>query len=278
MSRERPRPGHPDVLAFPELPVIEPEGDEDEDLLEPDEPPTVLITGASGNIGRKLREAWADRYDLILLDARDDGDEEVIAADLSTWDDDWVALFDEADAVVHLAADPREATPWPGLVGPNLDALANVFHATALSGVERLVFASSNHAMGGYRDRDETPIAPDLPPRPGNAYGAAKLMGERLGISLAQAFGLVFVALRIGWVLPGVNRPEDLPDEWARGLWLSNADLVRLFTCALEAPLAGGESAVVNGTSRNRGSRWSLEEAAGRLGYEPEDDAYRRGR
>jgi nucleoside-diphosphate-sugar epimerase len=273
MSRERPRPGHPDVLAFPELPVVEPEED---DLFEDDEPPTILITGASGNLGRKLRDAWAERYDLILLDSRDEGDPEVMVADLAVWDEEWVALFDEADAVVHLAANPRETTPWPDLVGPNLDAVANVFHATALSGVERLVFASSNHAMGGYRDRDETPIAPDLPARPGNAYGAAKLVGERFGVSLAQAFGLSFVALRLGWVLPGDNRPGDLPDEWSRGIWLSNADLVRLFTCAVEAPIPPGQFAIVNGISRNRGSRWSLEEAAELLGFEPEDDAYAR--
>lgn len=267
MSPEDPRP---DVLAFPELPVFDPE---EERILSAEEPPTVLLTGASGNLGRKLRAAWRDRYDLILLDARDDGDPDVHVADLAVWDDDWVALFDEADAVVHLAANPSEATPWPDLVGPNLDAVANVFHATALAGVERLVFASSNHAMGGYRDRDETPIAPDLPARPGNPYGAAKLMGERWGISLAKSFGLSFVGLRIGWVLPGANRPADLPDDWSRGLWLSNADLVRLFTQAVEAPMEPGEFAVVNGTSRNRGSRWSLAEAAERIGFEPEDDA-----
>ncbi len=245
------------------------------ELDEGDAPRTVLITGASGNLGRKLRAAWRDRYELILLDLTDEGDDsDVIVADLAEWDEDWVALFDEADTVVHLAANPSEFSDWDALVGPNLDAMAHVFHASALAGVDRLIFASSNHAMGGYRDRSETPITPALAPRPGNAYGAAKLMGERLGISLARAFELSFVALRLGWNQRGENRPETLPDDWARALWLSNADLVRLFTRAVEAELSPGESLVVNGLSNNRGTRWSLTEAAERLGYFAEDDAF----
>ena len=46
---------------------------------------TVLITGASGNIGRKLRTAWADVYDLVLIDRTADPDDpEVIVADLAS--------------------------------------------------------------------------------------------------------------------------------------------------------------------------------------------------
>jgi nucleoside-diphosphate-sugar epimerase len=231
---------------------------------------TVLITGACGNLGRKLRAAWADRYYLILIDrAADPDDPDVIVADLAEADDAWRDLFDEADAVVHLAANPNEFATWEELVGPNIDALANVLLAAVQAGVERVVFASSNHAMGGYRERAETPITVDLPPRPGNAYGATKLMGERLGRSVAQSSELTFVALRIGWVQKGENRPETLPDDWARALWLSNDDMLRLFTCAVETELEPGSFVVVNGLSHNAGTRWSLAETQARLGYTP---------
>jgi hypothetical protein len=99
-------------------------------------------------------------------------------------------------------------------------------------------------------------------------------MGERLGRSLALAFDLSFVALRLGWIQPGANRPETLPDEWARVMWLSNDDLIRLFECAIEADLGDRGCVIVNGMSNNRGMRWDLTETARRLGYFPEDDAY----
>ena len=255
------------------------EDDDDDGEFDDDDPAdgprTVLITGACGNIGRKLRAAWQDLYDLVLIDvAAEPDDPDVIPADLAELDDEWIGYFHGVDTVIHLAANPDELASWDELERPNLDAPANVFHASALAGVERLVFASSNHAMGGYRDLGDMLISVDLPPRPDGPYGATKLLGERLGRSLALAFDLSFVALRLGWVQEGANRPDTLPDEWARTMWLSNDDLVRLFECAVEADLGERTSVVVNGMSNNRGSRWDLGGAAELLGFLPEDDAY----
>src|SRR5579871_5042078 len=260
-------PGPPPLHILNQDEIDEEPADED-DLDEA--PRTVLITGASGNIGRKLRAAWADVYDLVLIDRQArPGDDEVIVADLATWDESWVAYFDDVDTVIHLAGNPDDEAPWDALVGPNLDALANVFHASAFGGVERVIFASSNHAMGGYRDLGDMPITVDLPPKPDGPYGGTKLVGERLGKSLAAAFDLTFLAIRIGWVQRGANRPETLPDGWSRGLWLSNDDLVDLFESAVEADLGDRTFLVVNGMSNNRGMRWDLSEATEILGYEP---------
>ena len=251
--------------------------DEDDEEFDDDEDSvrTVLITGASGNIGRKLRDAWADAYDLILIDRETDPDDrDVIRADLSELNENWVTHFHGVDTVIHLAANPSDTASWEELEQPNLDALANVFHAAALAGVDRLIFASSNHAMGGYRELGDMPITVDLPRRPDGPFGAAKLMGERFGKSLARAFDITFIALRIGWNQAGANRPETLPDDWSRAMWLSNADLVRLFESAVEAELDDRLFVVVNGMSNNRGSRWDLGATVDLLGYSPEDDAY----
>jgi nucleoside-diphosphate-sugar epimerase len=239
------------------------------------EPKTVLITGACGSIGRKLRAAWSDLYDLVLIDmaARED-DTEVIRADLAILDDDWITHFHGVDTVVHLAANSNELAPWGDLIGPNLDATANVFHAAALAGVERIIFSSSNHVMGQYQTLDDEPITVEREPRPDGPYGVTKLVGERLGQSLARAFDLTFIALRLGFIQEGRNRPETLPDDWARKMWLSNADLVQLFDCAVEAEIEDRSFVLVNGMSRNHGMRWDLSQAAELLGYLPEDDAF----
>ncbi len=281
-------PQPPRSTTFGDLPILdEPadaDADEDDDVAEDEDyeedevdegPRTVLITGANGNIGRKLRAAWEERYDLVLVDldaAPEDPD--VVAADLSVIDDQWMALFHGVDTVVHLAGNPNEHSSWEELVGPNIDAVANVFQAAALAGVERIVFASSNHAMGGYKNLGDIAISVELPPKPGNAYGATKLMGERIGTALAGVFDLSFVALRLGWIQTGENLPDTLPDDWSKELWLSNKDLIRLFDRAIEANLGDRNFAIVNGMSKNHGSRWDLADSFESIGFSPQDDAF----
>ena len=210
----------------------------DADGMLDDGPRTVLITGAAGNIGKKLRAAWEDTYDLVLLDLDENPDDSnVVIADLSEWEHDWVEYFHGVDTVIHLAANPNEFASWEDLQKPNLDALANVLMASALGGVERVIFASSNHAMGDYKDKGDTPITEDLPPLPDSPYGATKLMAERLGRSVAHAFEFSFIALRLGWNQHAPNLPDTLPNDWAKKHWLSDRDLVQLFECAVEADL-----------------------------------------
>lgn len=256
----------------------EDDGDEfdDEEETYDDEMRAVLITGASGNIGRKLRAAWEGFYDLVLIDKEPDADpdSDVIVADLAEFDEGWITHFHGVDTVIHLAANPNDSAAWEDLVGPNMDTLANVLNAAALASVERVIFASSNHAMGGYRDVPGVPITVDLPPKPDGPYGGTKLVGERIGKSLAKAFNVTFVALRIGWNQHGANHPSTLPDDWSKSIWLSDGDMVRLFECAVEADLAENQFVVVNGVSNNRGTRWDLTTAADLLGFTPQDDAY----
>ncbi len=258
-----------------ELPILSDEDLEEDEAELGDGPRTILITGANGNIGRKLRAAWDDVFDLVLIDKEaDPSDPDVVAADLAELDEEWVSMFHGVDTVVHLAANPSEFATWEELLRPNIDAVANVFHAAALAGVERIIFASSNHAMSGYRELGDIVLTVDTPPRPGNAYGGAKLMAERLGKSLSGVFDLTFVALRLGWVQGGPNRPDTLPDEWSRGLWLSDGDLVRLFNRAVEADLGDRSFVVVNGMSNNHGTRWDLAGSFDSIGYSPQDDAF----
>jgi uronate dehydrogenase len=247
-------------------------------------PGRVLITGAAGNLGAKLRRHMEGRCGLVLIDRA--GGDGVLVADLSAWDESWVAHFRGVDAVVHLAGNPVAYAPWPELIGPNIDAVLNVFEASARGGVKRVVFASSNHVMGGYQDEPAVPITPQLPPRPGlrygadgakrdsGPYGATKLFGERVGKHYADARGLSVIAVRIGWVWRGENTPAELPADrgpWFRQMWLSDRDYLHLMDCCLGAELAE-RFVIVNGMSANGGMRWDLGDTARLLGFRPADD------
>ncbi len=254
---------------------------------------TVLITGATGNLGAKLRRHLEGRFELRLLDIDPRGDDDVQPVDLSQWDEDWVEQFHDVNSVVHLAADPMAHQVWPKLIGPNVDAVANVYQAAALAGVERVIFASSNHVMGGYQHEPEpAKITTDLAPRTGTKYvvageprdstpyATAKLFGERLGKSFADSMGLSVIAVRIGWVRPGENRPDEIPAErgpWFRLMWLSNRDFCQLMerTIAADPEIS---FAVINGMSANTGMRWDIDATSEWVGYEPQDDVNRPAR
>jgi NAD+ dependent glucose-6-phosphate dehydrogenase len=252
--------------------------------------PTVLITGASGNLGAKLRRHLEGRYALRLLDRDPRGDPAIVPADLAEWNPGWVQHFEGVRAVVHLAADATAAQAWPALVAPNIDAVVNVLQAAVRAGVARVVYASSNHVMGGYsEDPEPARLTTDVPPRPGaryvvdgelrdsSAYGAAKLFGERAGKCFAAATGLSVIAVRIGWVRPGENLAAQIPPErgpWFRLMWLSNRDFCQLMERCIAADPAI-RFAVINGMSANTGMRWDLEHTRRLVGYTPEDDVAR---
>jgi NAD+ dependent glucose-6-phosphate dehydrogenase len=233
----------------------------------------ILITGAAGTLGQRLSSAFNGRGDEVVgLDRPGHGIDGVLEADLSIWSEDWPKHFAGVDTVVHLAADPSPAATWASLQHLNMDMVLNVFEASANGGVRRVIFASSNWVMGGYRTKGG-PIRPSDDPFPINAYGATKLMGERIGHHFAQARGMSVICLRIGMAeRPGGTPPSlDTPHGlWGQQMWLSNRDLLQAFTKAVDAP-ADVRFAVLNLTSANAGSRWDLEPTEQIIGYRPED-------
>jgi nucleoside-diphosphate-sugar epimerase len=249
--------------------------------------PTVLITGATGNLGSKLRRHLEGRYELRLIDIDPRGDGAVVQADLSRWNEDWIEQFEGAGTIVHLAADPTAHQTWPRLVEPNIDAVTHVYLAAARARVSRVIYASSNHVMGGYQeDPEPARITTEIPPRPGTRYvvdgqprdstpyATAKLFGERLGKSIAESTNVSVIAVRIGWVRGGENRASEIPAErgtWFRLMWLSNRDYCQLIAKCIDADPAI-RFAVINGMSRNSGMRWDIEYTRQLVGYQPEDD------
>ena len=237
--------------------------------------PTVLITGAGGSIGGKLRRHFADLgWTLRLLDQDAQGDPAIKTCDLAEWRDDWARQFAGVDAVVHLAGDPSPRASWSAIQRSNIDLTLNVFEAAVRHGAKRLVFASSNWVVAGHRF-DETKLTADIEAYPVNPYGVSKLIGERLGRSYAERWGLSVICFRIGYCQrdhgnqPGEHMGWGL---WGQRMWLSDRDLCQGFEKAVLAP-ADLRFAVFNLVSRNDAMRWDIDAARRAIGYEPIDSA-----
>lgn len=230
----------------------------------------ILITGSTGNLGAKAI-ACLERQpevEVVRIGRNASGDPGVIAARLEAYDSAWARHFQDVDAVLHLAADPRAAGDWSSVCPLNIDLALNVFRASEENGVRRFVLASSNWVLGGYRFRFDR-LNAALPPLPVNPYGASKLFLERYGLSVAARAGMAFLALRIGYCQPGENRPGPHMafGRWGQEMWLGNRDWEQAVVKSTIAPFEG--AAIVNIVSRNDGMRWDLGEARAAIGYEP---------
>lgn len=282
----------------------------------------TFITGAGGGLGRKLIAGLlADpactrivAADLAPPDDVADTRIETVAGSLLDAAGRWTGMMEGCDTVVHFAAqNPHTDASWADAAA-SFDMTMAVFDRAAFHGVSRVVFASSNHVMGGYKDVPLARSEPGFltgatPPAPGTrwntgtqmmdstAYATAKLMGERaLHALVARAPGMTGINIRVGWVQPGENLPQTInvsgdaafassePADadgrrdlaWYRAMWLSNRDFVQLFTNAITASAEGwpARCITVNGVSGNRGTGWDLAEAERLVGYRPEDDLY----
>jgi nucleoside-diphosphate-sugar epimerase len=202
---------------------------------------------------------------------------EWVQADLADWRDHrWREVVERSEGLVHLAAvNPYPEATWQE-AALSLDLTLHLVNAALDSGrVRRVVFATSNHVMGRYKDDPlweqvgPGELSTALPPGTGTVwhtgerpmdstpYATAKLYGERVCQAAAARAGsrVTFAAIRIGWCQPGENRPETLSaagtptqsqagavagelaraDRWFREMWLSNRDFLQLFTRALTA-------------------------------------------
>jgi uronate dehydrogenase len=227
---------------------------------------TVLVTGAAGHIGRitcagLAARGWKVRgLDRVPLDGVDGLADPPVVADIRDAAAVRTAMAG-VDAVVHLAGIGTEA-PVEEILGSNVEGTFVVFDGARRAGVRRVVYASSNHAVG-YAPRT-APATVDVPPRPDTYYGVSKVFGEALGRLMVDRFDMEVVCLRIGsWK----QYPETVREL---STWLSPADGVRLVHAALVAPDVG--FAVVYGISANTRAWWDLAPARA-LGYLSVDDA-----
>ncbi|WP_116131413.1 NAD(P)-dependent oxidoreductase [Tropicimonas sp. IMCC34043] len=221
----------------------------------------VLLTGAAGGVGTRLRRILAGRFPtLVLSDIREPADllpgETFVEADLSN-SEAVMRAVDGCDGIIHLGGLPFEYE-WDKMLEANIIGTYNVFEAARLAGVRRMVFASTNQVVGFYpRDRR---FGVDVPLRPSSRYGVTKAFGESLAALYADKHGLRSLCIRIGRV---ADQPEDLR---RLALWIHPEDLAQLMCIGLEHPDIHYD--IVYGVSHNERS-WYDNRRAGELGYAP---------
>src|SRR5215470_8564651 len=222
---------------------------------------TILITGAAGDVGTRLRKLLRGVYPRIRIsDMRKPADihsnEEFVAADLSDYGQ-VEKITVGVDGIVHLGGFSVEG-PWETIHKSNIVGCYNLFEAAYRSGVKRVVFASSNHAVGFY-PRDQK-IGVDVTVRPDSRYGVSKAFGEAVGAFYADKHGLRVTCIRIGNV-------NDRPlDRRRLSIWVKPEDLVQLIRIGLEHPNIRFE--IFYGTSDNAAGWWDNSNAR-RFGYAP---------
>ena len=113
----------------------------------------VLITGLAGKIGGIIRKNLSDEYDLSGLDLVATNGYVSQIGDLSDLES-ILPAFTGIDTVVHLAADPNHQGSWESNLKNNIIGTRNVYEAARLKGVKRIIFASSNHALGFHPLKD----------------------------------------------------------------------------------------------------------------------------
>ncbi|MFE5740454.1 NAD-dependent epimerase/dehydratase family protein [Streptomyces celluloflavus] len=229
-------------------------------------PRTVLLTGAAGGLGTLMRELLPPYgYRLRLFDQRPvDGEPEAITADLA----DRAAVREAVrgvDAIIHFAGISLEA-PFEQILRANIEGTYHLYEAAREEGVRRIVFASSNHAVGFTpRPADGSgAIGIGTPRRPDTYYGLSKGFGEDLASLYRDLHGIETVSLRIGSCYPRPTTVRML------SIWLSPADCARLLHAALTAEGVG--HTVAYASSANTRLWWDLTTARA-LGYTPQDDS-----
>ncbi len=243
----------------------------------------ILITGMSGLIGGILRRhlEGLGGYRLRALNRRPVEGVESVQADIS----DLEAIrpaFEGIDVVVHLAA-YLGGGDFEGHLSGNLAGAYNVYEASRLAGVKRVVFASSGAAATGFEriapydaisegrydqvPEDFAKITHDTT-WPNGIYGAAKVWGEALGRHFADAYDMSVLCVRIGRVNEE-NRPTNA-GEFSR--YLSHRDIAQILQRCIDAP-DDLDYDVFFATSNNRWGYRDIEHPRKVLGYEPQDSA-----
>ncbi len=225
----------------------------------------VLLTGASGGLGRQLAVILSNLgWTLKLTDIVAFPDPlpprcSFTKADLN----DGVAVLRLAEGcgmILHFGGVSVER-PFEEVLGPNIRGLYHIYEAARREGA-RVLMASSNHAIG-FHERSEK-IDADCAQIPDGYYGLSKAYAELMGRMYWFKHGVESVSVRIGSCFPEPTEQRML------STWLSYGDLGRL--CARATLAERTECAIIWGCSNNSRTFWGEDDRA-RIGWQPQDSA-----
>ena len=244
----------------------------------------ILITGGAGLVGTVLTQGLKDKYNVKILDIKKAEGVESHTGDISNLDS-IIPAFKNIDTVVHLAGDRRVHGEWESILDNNIIGLYNIYEAARLSGVKRVIFASSQHATGGFYDvepysfiskgefeklpNDYKPLDETCRIRPDSFYGASKSFGESISSYYSDFHDISTINIRIGWV---ISDDDPTFSAFSLTLWLSHKDIVQIIDLSINAP-DEIKYDTFYATSDNHWKIWSIDKAKKVLGYKPFDGA-----
>lgn len=225
----------------------------------------ILLTGAAGGLGTVLRQTLKPYTTILRLSdiqavpEAGEGEEVHLCnlADKLAVDE----LVRGCNAIVHMGGVSVER-PFEEILEANIKGVFHVYEGARRHGVRRVVFASSVHAIGFYRQSDT--LDARLPRRPDGYYGLSKAYGEEMASFYHDRYGIETVSIRIGSSFPAPR------DRRMMHTWLSAGDLTELIRCALYTPNVG--NTIVFGMSNNKKVWWDNRYAA-HLGYAAQDSS-----
>jgi uronate dehydrogenase len=227
----------------------------------------LLLTGAAGGIGQAIRHRVAEfaRHVRVsdlpgLLPSEAAPHEEIAPCDLA--DRQAVdALARNCDAIIHLGGVSVER-PFEEILEANIKGVFNLYEAARRQGVKRIVFASSNHVTGFYRQDEK--IDANARKRPDGYYGLSKSFGEDVAQMYFDRYGIETVSIRIGSVFP---EPKD---RRMLASWMSYDDFHDLLRRSLFTPDVG--HTIAFGMSANAHTWWD-NRCAAHLGFVARDSS-----
>ncbi|WP_045392330.1 NAD(P)-dependent oxidoreductase [Falsirhodobacter sp. alg1] len=225
----------------------------------------LLITGAAGGLGRVMRDQLAPMAEILRLsDISDMGEarpnEEIVQCDLG--DEAAVAsLVEGCDAILHLGGVSVEQAFEP-ILNANIRGVYNLYEAARAHGHPRIIFASSNHTIGFYKQDQK--LTPDMPMQPDGLYGVSKCFGEAMASLYFNKFGQETAIIRIGSCF------EEPLNHRMLSTWMSAADFTDLIGRCFTVPRLG--CPIIWGVSDNDTVWWD-NSAARYLGWRPKDNS-----
>lgn len=240
----------------------------------------ILITGATGTIGKELTKHLKDKHQLTLVDIDFSEfpnelkqDTKIVETDLVDREN-WRGLLKDIEYVIQLAGEPNQHAEFYGdLEELNFEIPHNLFdEALEAKQLKRIIFASSIHAVDAYPN--DVQVKTTDPIRPSGLYGVSKVYIEALATHHAYVNDIPSIGIRIAdYTVNNEKLLDEEVDEAGMAMFFSARDMNHLIDCCLEADL-DEPYLLVNGLSNNTFKRLSIEEAKNKLGYEPQDNAF----
>lgn len=225
---------------------------------------TILITGATGFVGRELCSHLlaAGRDSRIAVRRPSSIANSVVVGDIGP-DTQWQEALAGIDTVIHLAARVHimrdsASDPLAEFRRVNVDGTLNLAQQAAAAGVKRFIFLSTVK-VNGEQTRPCQPFTENFPSAPEDAYGISKNEAEQSLVQIAHETAMEVVIIRAPLVYgPGVKGNFQSMMDWiAKGIPLPLGaihnqrslialdNLVDFFVTCIDHPAAANQTFLV---------------------------------